>query len=426
MNGIKEAMIQILAIIIFLSGYIVISQEHFLLISKTSVSLIIGVVLWLLVLISGNDVGAALSESGSEIFELIIFLLSAMTLVEILTHFGLFDIIYNKLISYKLKDKCQFFIISFLTFIFSAILDNLTSTIVFLQIASRFFRSKNLVRAAAAIIIAANAGGAFSPIGDVTTTMLWLSNKFSTQTIITQAFLPSLMVFLVSTLLIGRSISVDTKDIKEKSIILSKTDWIIIALCLLSFLLPIVMTLVRLPPYFGLLLGLGIIWLVMDLAKIRAPHNTKLRISIEKLFQNTDIASLYFFIGILIAIAALSHLGVLDEISYRVFGEFPSVVRIISGNIIIGGLSAFFDNIPLTAAAIDIVRTTDPNLWVLLAITVGVGGSLLLIGSAPGIVAMSIVRNLTFSSYLSIANIPALIGYGTGIAVWLMQYYLIF
>jgi len=208
MNGIKEAMIQILAIIIFLSGYIVISQEHFLLISKTSVSLIIGVVLWLLVLISGNDVGAALSESGSEIFELIIFLLSAMTLVEILTHFGLFDIIYNKLISYKLKDKGQFFIISFLTFIFSAILDNLTSTIVFLQIASRFFRGKNLVRTAAAIIIAANAGGAFSPIGDVTTTMLWLSNKFSTQTIITQAFLPSLMVFLVSTLLIGRTLKI--------------------------------------------------------------------------------------------------------------------------------------------------------------------------------------------------------------------------
>ena len=122
MNGIKEAMIQILAIIIFLSGYIVISQEHFLLISKTSISLIIGVILWFIVLISGNNVGEALSESGGEIFGLIIFLLSAMTLVEILTHFGLFDVIYNKLISLRLKDKTQFFIISFLTFLFSAIL----------------------------------------------------------------------------------------------------------------------------------------------------------------------------------------------------------------------------------------------------------------------------------------------------------------
>src|SRR3989344_6549019 len=422
MNGFKEAMIQILAIIIFLSGYIVISQEHFLLISKTSVSLIIGVVLWLLVLISGNDVGAALSESGSEIFELIIFLLSAMTLVEILTHFGLFDIIYNKLISYKLKDKGQFFIISFLTFIFSAILDNLTSTIVFLQIASRFFRGKNLVRAAAAIIIAANAGGAFSPIGDVTTTMLWLSNKFSTQTIITQAFLPSLVVFIVSTLLIGRSIKADTKDIKEKSIILGKTDWIIISLCLVSFLLPLLMTVIHLPPYFGLLLGLGIIWLVIDLAKIRAPNNTKLRISIEKFFQNTDIASLYFFIGILIAIGALRHLGVLDDISNLVFTATPSAERIITGNIIIGGLSAFFDNIPLTAAAIDIVKTTDSALWVFLAYTVGVGGSLLLIGSAPGIVAMSIVKDLTFTAYLKIATLPALFAYILGIAIWLLQY----
>src|SRR3989338_8494518 len=163
MNWFKEAMIQILAIIIFLSGYIVISQEHFLLISKTSVSLIIGVVLWLLVLISGNDVGAALSESGSEIFELIIFLLSAMTLVEILTHFGLFDFIYTKLVSFNLKDKTQFFIITFLTFIFSTFLNNLTCTIVFLQISGRFFRGKNLLRAAAAIVISTNAGGAFSP-----------------------------------------------------------------------------------------------------------------------------------------------------------------------------------------------------------------------------------------------------------------------
>src|SRR3989338_6858080 len=222
-------MIKILSIIIFLAGYIAISQEHVLKISKTSISLIVGVFLWFLVIISGNnEIGLALSEAGSEIFGLVIFVLSAMTLVEILTHYGLFDYFYTKLVKLHLEDKDQFFIIALLTFIFSAFLDNLTSTIVFLQIASRFFSGKNLIKSAAAIVIAANAGGAFSPIGDVTTTMLWLANKFTAQTIVTQTFLPSLTVFLVSTLLIGKSITVDTKDKIEKAVRLGKTEWFVI------------------------------------------------------------------------------------------------------------------------------------------------------------------------------------------------------
>lgn len=395
-------------------------------ISKTSISLIIGVVLWFLVIIGGNNnIGSALSEAGSEIFGLVIFLLSAMTLVEILTHYGLFDYIYTQLVKLHLEDKAQFFIIAFLTFTFSAFLDNLTTTIVFLQIASRFFSGKNLLKSAAAIVIAANAGGAFSPIGDVTTTMLWLANKFTIQTIITQAFFPSLTAFLVSTLLIGKSITVDTKDKIEKVIRLGRTEWLIISLCLFSFLLPLFMTVLHLPPYIGLLFGLGIIWLVVDLAKQRTPHSSSLSMSIEKFFQKTDIASLYFFIGILMAIAALRHIGVLDEISNMVFTQTPSETRIITGNIVIGGLSAVFDNIPLTAAAIDIVKTVDPSLWVLLAFTVGVGGSLLLIGSAPGIIAMTIEKELTFGAYLKIATLPALVAYCLGIIIWFVQYNLL-
>src|SRR3989344_4481551 len=344
-------MIKILSIIIFLTGYVTISQEHVLKISKTSISLIIGVLLWLLAIISGNnEIGLALSEAGSEIFGLVIFLLAAMTLVEILTHYGLFDYIYAQLVKLHFEDKAQFFIIALLTFIFSAILDNLTTTIVFLQIAGRFFSGKNLVKSAAAIVIAANAGGAFSPIGDVTTTMLWLANKFASQTVITQVFLPSLAVFLVSTLLIGKSITVDTKDKIEKIVKPGKIEWLIIGLCLLSFLLPLFMTAMNLPPYIGLLLGLGFVWFVVDLVKQQVPHRTSLSVSIEKFFQKTDIASLYFFIGILLAISALRHLGVLSDISHLVFTEVPSVGRIITGNVFIGVLSAVFDNIPLTAA----------------------------------------------------------------------------
>ena len=416
-------MITILSVTIFLLGYIAISQEHILKVSKTSISLLIAVVLWLLVVLGKTGpVGHALAESAGEIFSLVIFLLSAMTLVEILTHYGLFDYLYAKLLKLKLDDKAQFFIITFLAFIFSAFLDNLTTTIVFLQIASRFFSGKNLLRSASAIVIATNAGGAFSPIGDVTTTMLWLANKFTTQTIVVQTFIPSIVVFLVSSLLIGKSITTDTKDIVEKAIRLGKVEWFIISLCLFSFLLPLFMTVVHLPPYFGLLLGLGTIWLVVDLARLQRPHSTSLSIAIEKFFQKTDIASLYFFIGILLAIGALRHLGVLEEISHKVFTAAPTTTRIIMGNISIGGLSAVFDNIPLTAAAIDILKTTDPKLWALLALTVGIGGSLLLIGSAPGIIAMTIVKKLTFSAYFKIATLPALVAFLLGIVVWLLQY----
>lgn len=416
-------MITILSVAIFLLGYVAISQEHILKVSKTSISLILAIVLWLLVVFGRlENVGLALAESAGEIFSLVIFLLSAMTLVEILTHYGLFDYIYARLLKLKLDDKAQFFIITFLAFIFSAFLDNLTTTIVFLQIASRFFSRKNLLKTSSAIVIAANAGGAFSPIGDVTTTMLWLANKFTAQTIITQAFLPSVVVFLVSSFLIGKSITTDTKDRIEKAISLGKVEWFIIVLCLLSFLLPLFMTAVHLPPYFGLLLGLGAIWLVVDLARLQRPNSTSLSTAIETFFQKTDIASIYFFIGILLAIGALRHLGVLDEISHRVFTSTPSTTRIIVGNVTIGGLSAIFDNIPLTAAAIDIVKTTDPSLWVLLALTVGIGGSMLLIGSAPGIIAMTIVKELTFSAYLKIATLPALAAFCLGILVWFLQY----
>jgi len=178
----------------------------------------------------------------------------------------------------------------------------------------------------------------------------------------------------------------------------------------------------HLPPYFGLLLGLGIVWLLVDLAKLRASQSASLSVSIEKFFQKTDIASLYFFIGILLSISALSHLGILETASQKIFADTPTVSRIIIGNIAIGGFSAIFDNIPLTAAAMEIIKTTDPSLWVLLALTAGVGGSLLLIGSAPGIIAMAIVDDLTFKSYLKIASFPALIAYMLGILTWYVQY----
>ncbi len=146
--------------------------------------------------------------------------------------------------------------------------------------------------------------------------------------------------------------------------------------------------------------------------------------SIEKFFQKTDIASLYFFIGILIAIGALRYLGVLDTLSSIIFGLSPSHTRIVTGNIAIGGLSAVFDNIPLTAVAIDIVKTDVTAFWTLLAYTVGVGGSLFVIGSAPGIIAMTLLKDVTFGMYMRIGTLPVLVGYIVGIFVWYIQFYI--
>ena len=415
-------MINIISVIVFLLGYIAISQEHVLKLSKTSLSLILAVILWLMVLFSGQpQVDVSIRETGGEIFRLVIFLLSAMTLVEILTHYGLFDFIYKKIIDRNFRDRAQFYIICLLTFFFSAILDNLTTTIVFIQIAKRFFRGKNLLFSTATIIIAANAGGVFSPVGDVTTTMLWLAHKFSASEILTTGFLPSLTVFAVSTVWIGKSITNDSVDKIEKSVNLDRFDWLVISMCLFSFLLPFVMTILNFPPYFGLILGLGLVWLTIDLAKQQTTESTRLSTSIDKFFQKTDISSLYFFVGILLSVSALGHLGILEEISQGLFSLNPSFMKVFAGNVVIGGLSAIFDNIPLTAAAIDIVKTTDPNLWVLLALTAGTGGSLLLIGSAPGIVAMNMVKHLSFQKYMKLATLPAFFAYAAGIIVWFIQ-----
>lgn len=256
--------------------------------------------------------------------------------------------------------------------------------------------------------------------------MLWFADKFTAREVIIQAFLPSLTIFLVSTILIGRTLVSDSRDIPAPVIKLDIIDWIIIVICLSSFLLPVFMPFIKLPPYMGLIFGLGFVWFVVDILKPRITFNTRLSVSIEKFFQRTDISSLYFFIGILFAVEALNYLGILADLSKVIFSEYPSQIRIIIGSIFIGLMSALFDNIPLTAAAIDIVKTSDPKIWSLLAVCIGVGGSLLLIGSAPGIIAMSLIKKLNFSKYLKIATIPGLIAYFCGILVWLLQNSILF
>ena len=420
-------MIYFLAVLVFVLGYFFISTEHKFHTNKSAIALLMGGALWVLVAVQGSaHFQEAIHESASEIFDIVIFLLAAMSLVEVLVHYQFFDVLRGKIFALGLDEKKQYLVLSALSFFLSGVIDNLTTTIVMIQIARKFFRKDNLVIAVAGIVIAANAGGAFSPLGDVTTIMLWLADKFTAWEIIKDGFLASFTIFAVANYFIYRQIKPSKYDAKSEIITeLTRSEKLVIGLVFGSFSLPMIMSRLELPPYLGLLLGLGFVWLVIDVLKQYSPRVTHLEASIEHLMQKTDIASLKFFVGILLAVSALDKLGILEYISHFIYGEHPAVNRIILGNVVLGAVSSILDNVPLTAITIEILQTEMTSLWVLLAITVGTGGSLLIVGSAAGVIAMGMVKELNFARYIKIAFVPAAVGYLAGVGVWMIENMLI-
>jgi len=419
------------ASLVFIVGYILITLEHHWNVNKSITATAIAAIIWGGIALTGHDhvlIESAIHHLSSETFALIVFLLSAMTLVEILVHYRFFDLLRIKLFALGLEDNKQLILISVLAFCLSAIIDNLTTTIVMVQIARRFFKGKNLLVAVGTIIVAANAGGAFSPVGDVTTIMIWLAGKFTASEIILWGFLPSLAIYIVSLFFFVRQIqgdTVDDKPVSHEEVHLTRSDKVVIGAAFASFTLPPLAHFFGLPPFMGLMFGVGVVGLLVAwFANMSPQRESHLAMDIEKLLGKVDISSLLFFVGILFAVGALAFLGILDQISNILFGENPADSRLIAGSIFLGLFSAILDNIPLTAAAIDILQTTDFRLWVLLAICVGTGGSMLVIGSAAGVVAMGMVKELTFKQYFKIAALPALIGYFAGIGVWYIQYLL--
>lgn len=419
------------ASVVFIFGYILITLEHHWKVNKSVTATALAAVLWAGISFAGYDhhlVEEAIHMLSGETFALVVFLLSAMTLVEILVHYRFFDFLRVKLFSLGLNDRAQLVLISVLAFFLSAIIDNLTTTIVMVQIARRFFKGRNLLVAAGSIVVAANAGGAFSPVGDVTTIMIWLAGKFTALEIMMWGFLPAVAILVVSLALFVRQLQGDTADdapVTHETVKISKSEKLVIGTTFLSFTLPPLAHLAGLPPFMGLMLGVGVVGLIIGFFANTAGHReSHLSMDIEKLLGKLDITSLLFFIGILFAVGALGFLGVLDQISHALFGPDPAASRLIAGSILLGVFSAILDNIPLTAAALDILQTTDFRLWVLLAICVGTGGSMLVIGSAAGVVAMGMVKELSFKQFLQIATIPAALGYVAGIVVWYLQYLL--
>lgn len=420
-------LIPLLAGLIFIASYGAIALEHPLKVSKSAIALCAGALLWILVAISGRgDIKSEMAHAGADVFSIVIFLLAAMSLVEVLVHYRFFDVIRGKLFALKLSEGKQFLVITLITFFLSAVVDNLTTTIIMIQISRKFFKNENMLVAAVGIVISANAGGAFSPIGDVTTIMLWFAEKFSGVEIIVKGFLPSFALYLTSTALLYRRITPSQFDYENEIVTtFGRSEKFVIALVFASFTLPLFTSLIDLPPYVGLLLGLGIVWLVVDGLKRIAPKETHLSASIEDFLKKIDIPSLKFFVGILLAVSALSAVGVLDYMTGFIYGHgTASETSIVVGNIALGLLPSILDNVPLTAIAIQILDTTNVSLWVLLALCVGTGGSLLVIGSAAGVVAMGMVKELSFYKYFKIAFVPALSGFIVGVGVWALQNYI--
>ena len=407
-------MAEFLAVSLFALGYLAITLEHRLFVNKAATGMLLAVGLWVIVGLTmpAGLLAESLKETGADIFSLIIFLMTSMTLVEILVHYHTFDLMEHWLRKYKLNLYQIGWAIAGLSFFLSSFIANLTVTIVAIQIAKRFFPEKYFLPMAALVVITSNAGGAFSPIGDVTTLMMWFAKLFTADQVVFQAFLPSLALAIIATYLILRKIS--------------NTDRAIIWATFATFLLPLLASALRLPPYMGLLAGLGLVWILIDVAKKARPQQTHLQARISRFMQQTDIESIQFFLGILLSVSALHALGVLELATNALLGTAPSFARIVGAFAGMGIGSAIVDNVPITAAAISALHGITAPLWVYLAIAVGTGGSILVIGSASGIIAMGMLPKLTFGKYLTIGTIPALLGFAGATVVWLVQYWLFF
>lgn len=417
---------------LFIFGYLLITLEQKFGTHKSAIALIMGGALWVLAALQlhgGHGVSEAIAHTGSEIFNIVAFLLAAMALIEILVHYRLFDLMRAKLIRMRINDRQQFLIIMAITFSFSAVLDNIAITIAMLQIARRFFSGKNLVIAAAGVVVTANAGGAWSPIGDVTTIMLWLADKFTAWEVIKYAFLPSLTLAVVAVAMMYPKLNDDDFVKREEgdTVLLSPSEKLIIGSALGSFALPLAMSFLGLPPYIGLLFGLGITWGVIELVRHHNGHQiqTHMSVNIDKLVQTIDIASIKYIMGILLAVGALSSMGVLFWLSQTVVGPDASSNYLIAINMGLGVVSGVVDNASLIAIAIKTLPMTDPELWSLAAIAAGNGGSLMVIASAAGVVAMGNFKQLSVSEYFKIATLPVAAGIAAAYLVWLAQYKLL-
>jgi Na+/H+ antiporter NhaD/arsenite permease-like protein len=420
-------MIAGLLIAVFILGYLAIALEHTIRLNKAASALITGVLCWTIYILqshSPDTVSQELLHHLGEIASIVFFLLGAMTIVELIDSHNGFDIVTQK-ISTTSKTKLLF-IITILSFFLSALLDNLTTAIVMTSLCSKILSSReDKLWFAGMIVIAANAGGVWSPLGDITTTMLWIGGQVTGLNIIRQLFLPAVAVCVIPALIIGfrfRGTSIATVQVSGSTASEKREGRIILfaGLALLIFV-PLFKTVTHLPPFMGMLLALGLMWILTTVVHKGKESGLAQRYTVANALQKIDSPSILFFLGILLAIGALQSVGLLRELATVLSTSLKNDYLI---GISLGLVSAVVDNVPLVAAAQGMfdmsTYPTDHSFWEFLALTTGTGGSAIIIGSAAGVAVMGI-EQIDFMWYLKKIGWLALAGFAAGIGVFLLM-----
>jgi Na+/H+ antiporter NhaD/arsenite permease-like protein len=444
----------LLILIIFIAGYVAIAFEHSLMVSKAATALLTGVATWTVYIVGQADPESALhflEPQVAEIAQILFFLIGAMTIVELIDVHGGFDILTKAI---RTTSKLRLlWIIAIITFFLSSALDNLTTAIVMVSLLSKLIDTrKDRLLFAGIVIIAANAGGAWSPIGDVTTTMLWIDEKFTPDTIMLNLIVPSLVSLIVPLAVLSfwmkgrihppRPEGIWETDPREMQMRLNaqllgeqhaapeealdipqSQKILVLALGLGSLVfVPVFKVITHLPPFMGMMLSLGVLWIATELMHKKKRDKFKEKFSPSHALERIDIPSMLFFLGILLAVGALQVSGILGNLAAWLDAELPNRNAVV---VMIGLLSAIVDNVPLVSGAIQMYNPADyPELtmndhfWQFLAYCAGTGGSILIIGSAAGVAVMGIER-VEFFWYVKHISWLALIGYFAGVGAFL-------
>lgn len=421
-----------LLIVTFIFGYIGIAFEHPLKIDKAATALLTGILCWVIFALGQESILKTTTDSHfihseilhhvGEIAQILFFLLGAMTIVELIDIHEGFQIITSKI---KTNNRVQLlWILGVVTFFLSSVLDNLTTTIVMAALLKKLVAHKeDLWFFAGIVIIAANAGGAWSPIGDVTTIMLWVGEQISSMNIIKELFLPSVLCLIIPLIILSflkkgtiqkptqesnAHTNISSSSVREATIVL----WLgVIGL----LMVPVFKNVTHLPPFMGILLSLGVLWVVTSFLHSKKSEEDRHNLSVTQVIRRIDTPSVLFFLGILLAVACLQSAGQLSLLATNLDNTFQNLY-IING--IIGLLSSVVDNVPLVAGAMGMYPLStypqDHKFWELLAYCAGTGGSTLIIGSAAGVAMMGLLK-IDFIWYLKKISWIALMGYFSGL-----------
>ncbi len=433
----------ILIVAFFCIGYLGIALESVTRVNKAAKALLMCVVCWTLLMMGAEgfypDVPAGeVVHHISEVIEhhlgdaagTLFFLMGAMTIVEIVDSNGGFNFVRDAM---KTRSKRKLmWRMAFMTFFLSAILDNLTTSIVMIMVLRKLVQNReDRLIYAALVVISANSGGAFSPIGDVTTIMLWIKGVITTQGVLTEIFIPSLVSMLVPAFILQYSLKgkFDKEQNLPKAEVSQFTQaqrttifWLGVGgLCFV----PIFKTLTHLPPFMGILLVLGILWVVTEIFHYNTSEDDTMAKRVSDLLSKIDLSTIMFFLGILMAVAVLQEIGVLTALGEGLNETFAGNYYVING--IIGVLSSIVDNVPLVAGCMGMypvaaegAMAVDGIFWQLLAYCAGVGGSMLIIGSAAGVVVMGLEK-ITFGWYMKRITWIAFVGYLAGILIYWLE-----